>query len=171
MNNQNKKWSRLVALYGCISLFGLVMAGCGGGAGVDTILPPASTPTPTATPVTGNQFAGTYSGSYTGQDSSGGPATGTFTVVADQQGKVTGSVHQDQFGGLTFPATGVIDNKGQVIITVTGTYPSNPPVSFTTRLGGTARNQNGQVTASGTFHTVGSTGGTASGTFTATRTS
>ncbi|MBV9470950.1 MAG: hypothetical protein JO316_22010 [Abitibacteriaceae bacterium] len=113
---------------------------------------PRPTTQPTVTPTPAFLYAGHYTGTFTG--SNGQNIHGSFDVTVDANGKLTGTAQQQEFPGMSFPATGSIDRAGKITVNVTGTLPTTPPATFTSRLSGTSVARNGAVTVSGTFTTT-----------------
>ncbi len=112
---------------------------------------------------TANPYAGSYSGSF-----DGGPGiAGTFAVVADNNGAVSGTVTQPGIG--TFLAVGAIDRVGNLSVRAISTFPGNPNIVLLSTLTGKATTTNGAVAATGTFVTTANGQQNASGTFTGKR--
>lgn len=110
--------------------------------GVTTTVP-ATTTTPQ---VTGTAvFAGNYAGTYTGAE------VGTFTVVINAAGVVSGSSFSQTYG-LTFAVSGAVTTSGALSLTATGSSGSAVFNGSVTAAGAVSGNWNYvQSTTGGTF--------------------
>ena len=73
----------------------------------------SSTTPPPPPPTDASAFAGTYEGTFTGDD------TGTFTVVVDTTGNITGTGTSTTFG--FFDISGTVDSSGNLELVAGGT--------------------------------------------------
>ena len=102
--------------------------------------------TPTTPQVTGTAvFAGNYTGTYTGAE------VGTFTVVINAAGVVSGTSFSQTYG-LTFAVSGAVTTSGALSLTATGSSGSAVFNGSVTAAGAVSGNWNYvQSTTGGTF--------------------
>jgi len=144
------------------------VSGCGGGGGGGPVAPtrtPTASPTPSPTPA--SAFIGTYTGTYNFPASGGfSAASGPLILGVKPDGTATGEFNGgDGNFESGFSASGTVSlSTGQLSLSGTTTDKSQPPVTATVKVTGTASSSgafgplaysdSGGITRSGSFATT-----------------